>query len=194
MRLWTIHPARVWEALQEEGKLLVDERHLPSFGYVPEQYRWLVNQLTCRIPGYPGSLPWWSYTKKPDLRSFRFLRPAGKEVRIELELDAGEFVVFPAWAWNQVLCQHYLSVVGGEYVKWEKRLRSVVPDEDLYPLPQPWQSELEKSWERLFEPTLPPSPVMGTWGTSDTVAVFGILRLGNVRQITPFRGMQRLNV
>lgn len=187
MRLWTIHPARVWERLQNEAELRVDSKRLP-YGEAPRSYRWLADQLIRRLPGYPGTLPWWAYTEKPDLRSFRFLRPIGKEVRIELELDASEFLVLPSWAWHRVFCLDYLAFSEYEYEGWKRALREAVTDENIFPLPEPWQSDIEKSWERLFDPALPSIQFDRQWPASELVAVFGVMRLRDLRRATFFYG------
>jgi hypothetical protein len=154
MRLWTIQPHEVWELLQQRGSLRVDEARLK---YVPDCYRWLTGQLQRRVPGYPGTLPWWCYCEKPDLRWLRHRRPRGsREVRMELEAADSTFLTFSRWAWDIVYGCNYLSAAQLEHDTWMGRMRTAVPDEDLYPLPEPWQSELEATWLRLFDPSMPP--------------------------------------
>lgn len=69
-------------------------------------------------------------------------------------------------------------------------MRQAVTDEDLWPLPEPWRSELEASWLRLFHPDLP------EYGWSedspqtyaDKEAVFEVLNKQDVRAVTHFVG------
>src|SRR5438552_1195105 len=110
MRLWTIQPRAVWEQVQRDGVAWVDERRIGEdgpyggcadfAGYVPDAYRWLTNFLRQQRPGWEGRLPWWCYTKKPDLRWHRHSGCAGPYVRIELEVPRDECVAFPCWAWG----------------------------------------------------------------------------------------------
>jgi hypothetical protein len=70
-RLWTVQPLVVWEQIQQHGTVHADETRFLTPGYVPHSCRWLVQQLQQRLPGYPGTLPWWAYCEKPDLRWVR---------------------------------------------------------------------------------------------------------------------------
>ena len=194
MNLWTVQPLVVWEQLQRRGSLQVDEARLMTQGYVPEAYRWLVRQLKLRIPNYPGTLPWWAYCEKPDLRWVRHSRPAGqREVRLELEPRPGTFLTFPCWAWDVVYCRRYLSPTRQEHDEWVEAMRRAVPDEDGWPLPEPWQTQLQASWLRLFDQSLPSRPwhreTLGKCGSHE--AVIGILRVQDVRQVTNFVGCNK---
>jgi len=192
MRIWTIQSARVWRALRSKRVLNVQEDADKYRGYIPPAYRWLQCQLASRVPGYGGHLPWWAYCRKPDLRRHRHLRPKGvTEVRLELEISNERVVRFPCWAWQRVFCEDYLATTREEYENWVDELREAVPDEDTWPLPQPFRLRLEASWERLFDPELPlldwdeSSP----WSRSPSLeAVFEQLRLADVRHVTRFKG------
>jgi hypothetical protein len=195
MRLWTVRPLVVWEQLQQLCLLTVDETRLSTPGYVPDSYRWLALQLEHQLPEYPGSLPWWAYCEKPDLRWVRHSRPAGqREVRIELEPRPGTFLTFPCWAWHTVFCGQNLSFARQEQDDWREAMRQAVPDEDAWPLPEPWRTQLEASWLRLFDPNLPPCPwdqeaIYGKSGSRE--AVLGALRLEDERQVTHFVGCSK---
>ncbi|MFN3649814.1 MAG: DUF3841 domain-containing protein [Armatimonadota bacterium] len=195
MRLWTIQPFEVWEQLERSGELLVDEVRLSDDAYVPPAYRWLAGELGRRVSGYPGTLPWWAYCQKPDLRLFRHSRPAGqRELRIELEPAAGSFVTFPIWAWDTVYCGLYLAVTAGEHARWSAALPDTDPNAHPRDFPDPWKSELRVSWSRLFDPELPRRPWdpwrIGQSGSCE--AVLGVLRLEDVRGATPFVGSGRV--
>jgi len=191
-RLWTIQPVEVWHRLSRERSLYVREDAEKYRGYIPPAYRWLQSQLVNRLSAYRGHLPWWAYCRKPDLRRHRHLRPKGAtEVRLELEIRDEHVVRFPCWAWQRVFCEDYLATNQEEYETWIRESREAIPDEDTWPLPQPWQSRLEGSWERLFSPEL---PVMdwdkaSCWSLTPCVeAVLEQLRLADVRHVTFFTG------
>lgn len=190
MRLWTVQPLDVWEQLQQKSHLHVEEDRLPYDGYIPDTYRWLVRKLIQRIPDYPGTLPWWAHCEKPDLRWVRHRRPRGRQfVRLELEPLPGSFATIPSWGWNTVFGGYYLAPTREEHDQWMAALRNAVPDEDTWPLPEPWQSELEASWERLFDPDLPPIAWDECLGTATCrEGVLGLLRLEDVRRVTTFVG------
>ena len=100
---------------------------------------------------------------------------------------------FPFWGWDCVFSGALLTVRKRESDGWERRMRAPVPDEDADPLPEPWRSELEASWERLFDPALPArgwSP-WGRWPSAEREAVFETLALAHVRRATVFVGTSR---
>jgi hypothetical protein len=197
MRLWTVQPLVVWEQIQQLGLLHGDETRGLTPDYVPHSYRWLVSQLKERLPDYPGTIPWWAYCEKPDLRWVRHRRPAGEpQVRLELEPGAGSYLTYPLWAWDTVYSGDYLSFARQERDEWMAAMRWAVPEEDTWPLPEPWRAQLEASWLRLFDPDLPARPWedenpirLGKAGTRE--AVLGVLRLEEVRQVTHFAGRSK---
>jgi hypothetical protein len=197
MRIWTVQPLVVWEQFQQQALLHVDETRTSTPGYVPDSYPWLAQQLKERLPQYPGTIPWWAYCEKPDLRWVRHRRHEGeRQVRLELEPRAGTFLTYPLSAWDTVFCGQYLSFARQEHDEWVQAMRRAVPDEDAWPLPEPWRTQLEASWLRLFDPDLPPRPwddenlvLLGKSGTRE--AVLGLLRLEEVRQVTHFVGYSK---
>jgi len=187
MRLWTIQPRAVWQQIEADGFADVDPLTDPGWyaDSTPPEYLWLVRQLKSRIAGYCGRLPWWCYCEKPDLRLYRHTRPAGsREVRLELEIDDASAAAFPGWAWNEVYCQHYVALTKREEQNWKRRLRRHVPDEDTWPLPQPWLGELERSWLRIFDPRLPARRRRWT----GRIAVIERLNRDDIRRVTHFVG------
>lgn len=197
MRVWTIQPLDVWESLQRRRRLQVCPNSPKYRGYIPPAYQWLQQQLGNRMAGYMGHLPWWVYGRKPDLRQHRHLLTNGATgVRLELELAAGCCLTFPCWAWQHVFCQDYLAFSPQEYDQWQRRLQRAVPYEDTWPLPQPWRSRLEASWERLFAPGLPRLSWDQNHEWSRTPCVEGVvevLRLDDVRCATEFKGTLELD-
>lgn len=192
MRIWTIQPLEVWESLSAQHLLYVQPEKLKYGGYLPRSYKWLRQQLRKRMTGYLGHFPWWGYCRKPDLRQHRHvLRKGDRAVRLELEVDGEAVVTFPCWAWHRVFCEDYLAFSQEQYDRWITGFRGAVRDEDLWPPPDPWRSELEISWERLFAVELPPLD----WDKSSFwvqreyfEGVFETLRVDDVRRIDRFTG------
>lgn len=193
MRIWTIQSWQVWELLQKKRMIYVQEDHKEYEGYIPVAYRWLKKQLKRRLPNYSGHLPWWAHCKKPDLRCHRHALQKGEtEVRLELEIADELILLFPCWAWDTIFRQDYLAATRKEYEDWNKKLRGAVPDEDTWPLPQPWRSQLKASWQRLFDIDLP----VQNWGkgwlfprSKSMEGVFEALRLEDVQKVTIFKGV-----
>jgi hypothetical protein len=112
-------------------------------------------------------------------------------IRLELEIADDAFLQFPCWAWQRVFCEDYLATTRPEYEAWTKALYCAVKDEDTWPLPEPWKSQLEASWQTLFDRDLrvldwdENSP----WSrTQRREAVFETLRLEDVRHVKSFKG------
>lgn len=110
-----------------------------------------------RLPAYEGRYPWWAYDHKPDLRRHHTDGP-GRFVRLELAV-APERVLLSAYgAWHYVLNLFYLpqSVDDEEYQRednvWEEELErhGLNPYRGLL-LPEPWQSRMTASRERIFD-------------------------------------------
>lgn len=195
MKLWTIQPAEVWCQIQADGVAKVDRFRMFGADYVPPAYEWLVDQLALRRDWQPQRLPWWCYCAKPDLRSHRHCC-VGSQVRLELEVDAKRALTMPCWAWDTVYRQDYLALTEREKQDWNERMLSSVPlDPDiqddripLWPLPEPWMSELCASWERLFDPCLPASHWTNEHIFEGTEAVIQEIRGSDVRNVTAFTG------
>jgi hypothetical protein len=191
MRIWSIQPDEVWKTVRGKGVAYVDQDDGKCRGYIPPAYRWLQARFACRIPGYSGHLLWWGYCRKPDLRCHRHLLQKGTWVRLELEMPEALLLRFPCWAWHQVFCQDYLALTKQEYEDWTGAMRSEIPDEEIWPPPEPWKSELEASWERLFAAELPNLSWNPDSVWSRTVcyeAVFEPLRYADVQAVTPCTG------
>lgn len=195
MRVWTIQPLAVWDQIETEGIAHVEPELVTIRGV---QYRWLVPQLRQRLTRFTGPLPWWAYCAKPDLREYRQGVPRGeRHVRIELEPEPGTFLVFPCWAWNRIFSNRYLALTLAEQEDWEWRFYQVVTDHDTWPHPEPFRSEREASWQRLFSPVLPSHSydVLDSGYDFDLgekrEAVLGALRRSEVRNVTHFVGCRR---
>jgi hypothetical protein len=188
IRAWTIQPWALWERVAAGEALTVDWRYAAGLHHA---YDWLRERLVARVAGWGGHYPWWAYGYKPDLRAHRHLEPRGHTyARIELSLPADRAVVLPHWAWDLVFGGRYVDPDRRVSNAWERRYRRAVPDEDVWPPPEPWRSELYASWERVFDPAL---PVRGwtIWSrrvVRSTEVVFEVLERSVVRRVSRFEG------
>lgn len=114
-------------------------------------------------------------------------------MRLELEIEGERIARFPIWAWNEVYCGGYLGSRKEER-DFYHRLRQEHPDfRELWPLPEPWGSELEASWERLFTRKLPRRRrgFDGCW-VDNYEAVLEQIRLADVQAITEIVGSNKV--
>lgn len=157
MRFWTVQPLSVWTTIQQTGLCNVDIAKMCTPGFAPSQYFWLADQLAQRHGGFSGvALPWWLYCGKPDLRWVRWSRPAGQaEVRLELELPPDRECHFLIEDWDRVYCTSWLfrSPKRPRSMWWDFRERRGWEDLQLEEYPEPYRSLLQRSWDRLFDPS-----------------------------------------
>lgn len=192
MRLWTIKPIEVWKRLQQEKTLLVDPMH-PDFLEKDEHllaaYEWMREQMTRRLPNYEGNHPWWAYDYKLDLRAHRFhtYPPNERGVRMELEIPQEKILLSAYGAWHCVLSRWYLPYATdpedyereGDAWNAEAKAHGVDTYQNSVPLPEPWESRMRASWERIFD-------VDDLRETNTIQATFERLELAEVVRVTEF--------
>jgi hypothetical protein len=196
IRLWTVQPAAVWEALKQQGRLYVDRRN-PEFlenvaGYL-HAYEWMQEQMSYRIPSYKWHLPWWAYPDPIDLRRFRWHAgsPGRKLVRLELLVSREEVLVSSLGLWDRVLAYDLVPRSRGpgeaeiELSKWYEDLgQNGIANQSGFgkchdPYPEPWNSRLRGSWGHIFD--------VDSQGTSETIqAAFECLNLADVVKVSEF--------
>lgn len=156
-RLWTFQPLRVWERLCEQKTLLSDPTGEDFFQEFQASYDWMRVQMRRRLPDYAGHYPWWAYEHKPDLRH---QNACGTELHIRMELAVPpERVLLSAYgAWHSVLGPSYLphsaelTECRRESDAWDDELEQHGLDPyQSRSLPEPWQSRMTVSWERIFD-------------------------------------------
>lgn len=185
--LWSLQPYTVWEILQMQQTLRVDETLASYAACWPDSYEWMKNQMQKRVAGYEDTLPWWAwYVPKPDLRRWRhgFGEPGERFVRLELNLRRDNVVLSDRATWDYVLMHSYVPYNHCDDDEWEEKLKRSGINGNPYPLPEPLQTELEASWERIFE--LPHLPGGNHAGQARIQATFEVLRLSDVRDVTLF--------
>jgi len=191
--VWLIQPQSVWTRLQEEKRLFVDPDSHDDIEYWPDTYDWLREQMRKRVANYQGHYPWHSYyIPKPDLRLYRHCLPYTPEpdVRLEVQLPEDRVLVYHPSAFSYVIMQVAVSKTLAEGEYWDN-LRDQY---GKYNLPANLQSELEATWERIFDRQLPEydtAPVEKSehrlWNPMLWDAAFEELRLEDVRKVTVFQ-------
>jgi hypothetical protein len=182
IRVWTIQRAAVWEFLQKRGILRGDGRRV--FHHFRPAYRWLMAQMRQRLPEYHGGVPIWLwYSPRPDLRRGAHLPPGERGVRIELELPRDRVLLLDFETWHCVLNRWHLSRSWRESREWDRKTKAFDPFRA--PLPATLETELQLSWERVFDLDLLRSARM--WGPVDRIqAATEYVQLDEVRCVTEF--------
>jgi len=194
IRLWTIQPPHIWNALQEQGWLLVDPNHSEFADHrddFPDAYEWMRVQMAQRIPGYAGYYPWWAYQHFLDLRFYRWhTAPHGQRLmRLELAVPEKQVILSAYGAWHSVLGGEYLP----EAVAWEDaeqelnawqeaRTHQNLNRDERDPRCDPWKTQMQASWERIFD-------VEARRPTETIQATFECLKLAEVVKVTEFTSM-----
>lgn len=191
VQAWTIQPWTVWEQVAAGRPLLVEWKYASGLHV---SYDWLREQLLRRIPGYTGRYPWWAYDHRPDLRRLRHMMQSGEvHALLELAVPSERVAILPARAWDSIFSGQYVAADRRESLDWERRRRRAVRDEDQWPLPEPWHSELLASWERIFAADFPRrfrrNPNRPEMGANEIV--FECLEESMVRKVTRFVGARK---
>ena len=152
MQLWSIQTPGAWEQLQTNGYLRGDGRR--AWVEFRQPYRWLMQQMAERIPGYKGlSYPVWAWPVKPDLRRMGYAERGSKQVRIEFIAPDDQILLSDYELWHSVLNGLYLNRNRSRRGKFEARVRRVTGRTDYFydQLPPQLQREMEASWLQIFD-------------------------------------------
>jgi hypothetical protein len=155
MRLWTIQHIDVWNKLQKKGLYKTDKRFI-CFEDFKEAYEWMVDEAKRINPEWKESRPVWFWTKKPDLRTYRFVRIPGKpktipHVLIEIEVDPKELLITDFDMWHQVLNSSYVPKNSKDYDRFYNKLPRKYHYVSHKLLPEKFQKEMLKSWSRIVK-------------------------------------------
>ncbi len=185
MRIWTIQPLQVWELLSEQKVLYVQPNLCEECSFFPDEYSWMCRKMNEHLFDYQGHLPWWGWHyPKPDLRYYS-RRGVNKvqKVRIELDLPDPKVLLSHESAWLAVLNGLYVGYTDSESEKWYQEMKEHGLNEWRRPLPEPWESQLVKSWDKIFDL----DNLNNSGGWSDVVqASFEELKLVDVVKVQPF--------
>lgn len=195
LRIWTIQTIARWTSLIRSNSDSAYRVTCDEGTFLPDSYQWLKANLTSRLGWQKGRELWWAYCEKPDLRTYRHdLQRDIHYVRVELDIPRENLFVMPSWAWDTVYRQDYLAFSEAEYYQWTGSMLDCVPLDPVFtsmrvpvwPLPEPWRSELQCSWSRLFSSRLPRESWTDRW-SDKREAVFDELRLEYVVAVEAIR-------
>lgn len=191
MRIWTIQPEAVYEALKEQKVLYTDISksslyHMEDIGVtdnpLQKGYGWLAKRMEEKIGKPEGaSYPWWAWykrhgkCKKPDLREAGYAEKGERCVCLELEVPDSEVVLSDFDLWWFCISDCWFSGAA---------------DDDGLDRLDSWFRSLDKgtqerlkleSWETVFD-IEPDQYGRGSW----VQATFWELRLADVKKAVYF--------
>jgi len=153
MRVYTIQPREVWEALQKEHILHVNTEYALKSGFLDKDckqaYDWLSKKMIEKGLKAPEDVeyPWWCWA----IYDWENQPPEDDEwydgkdyVEIEMEIPENEILLSDHGAWHSVLNNRYL-----DDSKSEKEWKEI--NEWFDSLPNKKQAELVvNSWDEIF--------------------------------------------
>lgn len=195
IRLWTIQPLSIYEALLKKGEVAVFESELanldPKFLY---GYEWLIDQMKRRIgqSPHPNQYPMWAWFQwlnynenKPDMR--KYCLPKGeKNVRLTIEIDSKDVLLSDFDLWHNVF-SYQIPVLGdSDFLKTipEDDLPYLGYSEELFQnLPEKHQNLIKNTWDNIFDLNITES-----WHNKSIQATFWSLKLSDVKKVEYFTG------
>ncbi len=148
IRVWTIQSPSWWHTLRKHGEIRGDGRRANVY-YRPA-YKWMMGQMRCRIPAYSGGFPvWFWFSPKPDLRRGAHRERGEHALRIELELPREIVLLSDFQTWHCVLNRFHLSLTRRESREWDRKVHG--HDQFAPELPAPLETEIQATWERIFD-------------------------------------------
>lgn len=198
MKVWTIHEAHVWDALNANGVWRAHRERVDGAATYPWAYGWLRRQLAQRIGpcADDAQMPVWVWVqyrdpahRRPDLRRRGHLPPGRDGVRIELEVAPERILQSDFELWHFALNYWYLAQSQDDDDDFEQAVKRARLCYYLQkPLPDPrLHARMESSWEYIFELGAG-SDYLGTADVPRTIqGVMWEMRLDDVTGHTLFR-------
>jgi len=151
MRVWTIQPREVYQAVAENGVFRCDGRK--SVSNLRPYYKWLTSQMDKRIGPAPKGVtyPIWAWykmdglCKKPDLRGERWNNSSeGADYAcIELEIPDSEILLSDFDMWSVIILDGLISYTEEESKKLEAEYEKLSGSEaDAF---------RSRTWEKAFD-------------------------------------------
>lgn len=188
MRIWTIQPADLYAKLKVEKVLFADGRRC-DHTWRPA-YDWMIDQMRHRLPPSKARFAWWGWYRwrskrraEPDLRSGGHLPKGTRGVRLELDLDPQEVLLSDFADWHFPLNNFFLPLDEVESEQFDREEKEAAYDR-RGPRPEPLQSKVCVSWERIFDFTRECRDWRGRFRARDIQATFWELRLKDVQDVT----------
>ncbi len=198
-KLWTIQRLQQWKEFEHSGILRADQTWIwPEF--LPA-YQWMVAQMQARLGEPPAGVayPIWAWyqwldadRRRPDLRCRAYLGKGQVGVRIEFTKPADQILLSDFDLWHLPLC--YRSYIGdneADTLKVEEQLRCELKEggiavDDFENYPPERKTKIEKSWNRIFDPSFNDPYWGGVWSKRSIQATLWQVSLDEVIKVTRF--------
>jgi len=161
LTMYTIQARDAYETLVRDGVLVGDS----SLGWpeFQEAYAWMLRQMDQRLPGQSGGLLWLWPTATPS-RLRDDARHARGEVLLTVRVAKERVLLSEFFDWHAVLNRslHVPPLPGESDETWEVRCNPIDEDVDarakpyrkepIATWPEALRTEIESSWEAIFDP------------------------------------------
>lgn len=153
IHLWTFKPLGLWQRFYRRGILRTDANHTyyviktEGVNYAHfrlEDYYWMMEQMTKRLPNYQGRYPIWAYyVPHPEDAGFFDDKSVREIVRIEFCVPISRVLLSCFSNWFAVLNRYFVSLNEEEYNYWEQ-FKKTQPCSVI-------EAAMRKTWERIFD-------------------------------------------
>lgn len=145
--LWTIQTEEAYRDFERTGILRANEDLLFCGDDLRFAYDWLSNQMVQRIGTPPETVryPVWAWyqwegkRKRMDQRLSGYAKRGTRLVQITFEADPGAFLLSDFDTWHIVLAKQFAA---NSEAEWDRFYEAN---------PHPTQSDVEPSWDRIFD-------------------------------------------
>lgn len=145
--LWTIQTEEAFREFERNGVLRANESFLFCEDYYRFAYDWLSRQMVQRIGTPPENVryPVWAWyqwegkRKRMDQRLSGYAKRGTPLVQITFEADPDSFLLSDFDMWHIVLAKQYAA---NSEAEWDRFYEAN---------PHPTQSDVEPSWDRIFD-------------------------------------------
>ena len=182
---------KAWDRLQHEGVLRGDGRRVPA--YYRYAYRWMADQMRLRLPPHRARFPLWGWYRwqglkqhRPDLRASAHLAKGQAGVRIEVDLPEDSVLLSDFNGWHCVLNRCFLPMDEQEDDSFSRELEQAGV-EWVWPYPEPFDSRVVSSWQRIFDLEAGAPECWGPPSERSIQATFWQLTTSQIRHADIFR-------
>ncbi len=193
-KLWTIQDEQAWHSLNSQGVLKTTFCHIDP-DYL-EGYTWLKKQMTDRIgpPESKDQFPVWAWyqchyadKKKPDLRTSGLLPKGEIGYRIEIEKKQEDILLSDFQLWHFPLAyKSYIADNEEAALLFEEALVKKYGTDSYAALPRHIQTEIEQSWEKIFDMHYDEEYATVTFDKKSIQATFWELRREEIVKVDRF--------
>jgi hypothetical protein len=152
IELWTRMTPEFYDVLLQNGVIRGSEEYV--WEEFAEAYKWMIEQMTQRIPGFTGGYPIWAWVREEDCDWQGMRHQQLDRVVIHWQAPRDQVLLSDFDGWHAVTNAHFLSRNEAEEAAWDTELeqRGISFHEAAHSaLPTDIQTRIETSWQRVFD-------------------------------------------